>query len=101
MSDDSTQTLLELLSKGTEKERVYGVADVLFQMERYVRSASLALTGFVTKHDAVVARDVFALIRMMDELGAWMKRHHMALYKHAEPRQVGLEEAMGEKSVVH
>jgi hypothetical protein len=84
---EHAKTLLEGLSSANERDRVYMIADLLFQIESYTLLASMTLTGLLSKHPEA-ARDLYSTKQMMDDLSAWLKNHHQSLYKHLEPTPI-------------
>lgn len=97
MTEVAARKLIEALSTGTDRDRAYTVANLLFQFESYILNASMSIAGLMAKHPEA-ARDVFAHKQMLDELSMWASGIYLPLYTHSGFGLPGQDERPG---VVH
>jgi hypothetical protein len=81
--EETQAKLLEVLTNGSQEDRVYAIADILFQFETYTRNASMTLGGLLVKHELPLGatRDIFSVRQMLDELSSWLVSHYGPLYR--------------------
>lgn len=83
-ADQKPKTLLECLTSPLEHERVWAVAELIYQTDGYFRAIAQAITGLALKvsDDESAMRDFLAVRRNAEEVSAWLCSHHQILCQH-------------------